>query len=784
MRMSSTFAAVALALLPLAAQAQTTPASPQSAPATQPAMPAAPAAPTGFLDFGVRGTTSDGDAARYERYRDLGDGLFLDRALWVGERSGWLMNLSGRNVGRRDQKFSGSFVRPGKFVGWGDWDQIPMLMSRTTMSLFEGFTPDLNDPTSVLDIPNDVMLQVQATDASNPNTSVVPTLFNQNAIEFDTESIRRWFTTGFRYIATPEFTIRTDFRYSGRNGTLPYGASFGHSALVEFPAPLEHRQNDFETNAEYSNDRVLLRGGYIGSWFHNENTTVTVDTPFRAFDNASNSSRGRLSLPPSNTYFAVTGMASVRMPARSRATAFISVGSLKDAGDPLMPQTINADTSPLPVDRTDVGGEARTVSYNLSFVSRPSRWFDVNVRFRSYDYDNRTEELHMVQRVAYDNSPNNATYSSLGAVSSGNVHSEPFGVVRHNFDADFRYLPRGGMSAGVGFTLAQEDRTHRFFEESTENVFRLTFDTVGNRWFSVRTRYEHGERSADVHDESEIELFTIGEQPGIRHFDVAQRDRDRVTIIGTVIPGNNLLVNASLSVGKDDYFESLFGLRDNNHQIYSIGMDVTPSPMYSFSGSYSYENYDALSRSRQADPPGTTNQPCPPTCPITYEQYLGQAALPASIYQVADQRRNWATDSTDRAHSVLLGFNVNQIKGKVDVAFTYDYSRARAQYNYITGPVADRTLPEETPDIDSTLPDPTQLPEVKSDLHRATLDGVYSLTSRIGIGLTWWFEDWKVEDFALDADSGPLARTNAVLLGYLYRPYTANTFWARMIYRW
>ena len=30
------------------------------------------------IDFGVRGTSADGDAARYERYRDLGDGLFLE----------------------------------------------------------------------------------------------------------------------------------------------------------------------------------------------------------------------------------------------------------------------------------------------------------------------------------------------------------------------------------------------------------------------------------------------------------------------------------------------------------------------------------------------------------------------------------------------------------------------------------------------------------------------------------------------------------------------------------
>jgi MtrB/PioB family decaheme-associated outer membrane protein len=781
MRTAPVLSALALAFASVAAHAQTppTPTAPQP-PAAAP-QAAGTTTNAGVLDFGVRGTSGGDNAARYERYRDLGDGPFLERALWSGERSGWLINLTGLHVGRRDQKFAGSFIRPGRWDVWADWDQIPMLMSRTTMSLFEQFTPDLNDPAGAVTIPTDVRLQVQPTDAASPNVNVIPSLFDDNALQFDTESIRKMMTAGFRYFATPELTIRTDFRTSGRDGTLPYGGSFGHSQLVEYPAPIDHRQNDFESNAEYSNERVLLRAGYIGSWFSNNFTTATFDNPFRAFDSSSASARGRASMAPSNSYYAVNGMASVRLPARSRASAYLSVGSLKDAGDPLMPQTINGDTTPLAVDRTEVGGEARTLSYNLQFVSRPKPWLDMNVRFRSYDYDNRTPEFLMVQRVSYDNSPGNATYTSIGGIGSGNVHSEPYGVVRHNFDADVRYLAGGGMTAGIGYTNLQEDRNHRVLEGFSDNIFRLTFDTIGNRWYSVRTKYEFTKRSADVLEENEIGLYTIGEHPGMRHFDIAQRDRNRFTILGTVIPRDNLLVNASFTLGRDYYFESQFGLQDNNHEIYSFGADFTPSPMYSIGASYSFEKYDALSRSRQANPPGSQS-PAQPN--ITFDQYQQQNALPESVWEVADRRRDWATDSADRAHSILLTGNVNQIRGKVDLTFSYDFSAARALYTYTTGEVPDRTLPEDIPDVPTTLPPPEQLPEVTTDLHRFTIDGVYALTSRIGIGVSWWFEDYKVDDFALDAESTPdLARTNAVLLGYLYRPYTANTIWARMIYR-
>ena len=48
----------------------------------------------------------------------------------------------------------------------------------------------------------------------------------------------------------------------------------------------------------------------------------SFDNPFRAIDSASASSRGRLTLAPSNSYHGVNGLASVKLPHRSRASAF------------------------------------------------------------------------------------------------------------------------------------------------------------------------------------------------------------------------------------------------------------------------------------------------------------------------------------------------------------------------------------------------------------------------------------------------------------------------------
>lgn len=771
--------ALALGLAPVVAYAQATPPTqppPPGQPPGQTPQPTqtAPAADipvgSGIIDFSVRGTSVDGDAARYERYRDLGDGLALEVVRLHRERGNYLFDFGANHVARNDQRYRGDIVNPGKLKAWAMWDQIPMLMSRTTQTLFA------DTETAVFQIDDALQQQVQA------NPAVLPTLFDQNARTFETESRRHIFESGADYLARPDLTIKGLFRYTNREGGIPYGGSFGHSSLVEMPVTVRHNTSEFDAGAEYSRDPLLLRFGYTGSWFTNDTTEATFDSPFRATDSTSNSSRGRLSLAPSNSFVGVNGTASVKLPYRSRATAYLSFNSLSDAGDPLMPQTVNTATSPLPVDRATVEGDATTTAVNLTFTSRPHRYVDINARFRNYDYDNNTPVFTMPQRVSYDNSPGNATYTSLGGQVSppGSVVTEPHSLGRSTFDADVRTTPRAGLSVGAGYTYNGENRTHRVAEDTSDNIFRLTFDALGHPMYSLRTKYEHARRSAEVTEDAERELFFIGEQPGMRHYDVAARSRNRITLLGTVIPSGLFSLNASFAAGKDDYDETEFGLLDNTHQVYGFGFDAVPRETVTLAGSYSYERYNALSQSRQADPPGNQSPPVPA---FDYDRYQELAAMTNPGVQVADVSRNWSTDHRDRAHTFIATAHFARIAEKWDVNVMYDFSLSRSNYDYNTGPVP-RTLPEDVV-IESTLPPPEALPPTRSELQRATFDVMYALTPRISVGMSYWFERYRVEDFTLDLQANPdLTRGNVLLLGYLYEPYTANTVWARILYRW
>ncbi|MCC7007440.1 MAG: MtrB/PioB family outer membrane beta-barrel protein [Acidobacteria bacterium] len=752
MRIRALLLTIPIALVPavLVAQAPTQP---------QPAAPAGPSAqapggaaaaaeevdedalPTtyGTVDFGVRTTSLSGPdrGARYERYRDLGDGLFLDRGRYSTQQRGWLVDLGTDHLGRSDQRFTGRIVRPGQVKIWAGWDQIPMLMSRTTRTLFTA-----SSPAGVLEIPNEIQSAVQAQPASLAG-------FVQNARQFDLKSQRHIFTGGGQYIATSGITITGNVRQINRDGAVPFGGSFGHSQVVETLAPVKHQTTDFDSNAEYQRGSLLVRGGYTGSWFRNDVTSLTFDNPFRVTDISTAGSRGRAALAPSNSFVGVNGMVSYKLPRRSRVTATLSAGSLTDSGAALLPMTVNTTLATVALARPTTEGKANTSSVNLAFTSRPTRTVDVDVRYRTYDYDNRTPEFLVTQRVGFDSGISSVTNPALQL-------TEPFGVKRETFDADVRLVPIRAFSAGVGFSHQREERTHRIFERTDDNTIRFSVDSIGNRWVTLRSKYEHSQKRGEGNvAEIAAELLAIGEQPGLRHFDIASRNRDRGTIQLALTPLSTMSVNASVAAGKDDYLESLFGLRDNSHRVYTTGVDFAPSEYVTAGLSYSFEQYKSLSRSRQANPG----------------------------VQFDDPSRNWATNTTDRAHSVIAHLELLQLVQNLDVQVWADHSRTRGLYRYTTGAVVDRTLPEEVV-VPTSLPDPTQLPPVTSGLTRGTIDVTYALSERWSVGLSTWYERYRVRDFSLDAEAlSRLDPAGALLLGYQYLPYTATTLWGRAIYK-
>ena len=80
----------------------------------------------------------------------------------------------------------------------------------------------------------------------------------------------------------------------------------------------------------------------------------------------------------------------------------------------------------------------------------------------------------------------------------------------------------------------------------------------------------------------------------------------------------------------------------------------------------------------------------------------------------------------------------------------------------------------------------------KNRLNVAKVDAQYFVRQNLALGAAYWYEDWRVQDFALDPGviNSLIVRnpTNNALTGfytgYSNEPYTAHTFFARMRYLW
>ena len=699
------------------------------APAEQPAeAPAADAdgpmlslfdeAPRQF-EISGRLSSVSGDPARFQRYQDLRDGILLHRVRYAreGTDGAWVFTGAADNVGWRDQRFAGSYERPGRFSLSGLWDQIPQFYSVDTRTPYtmSGSPLGLDDATQ---------LAIQR--AQTNLNAYVPL-----ATQFDLRERRDIGALNVTFSPTKQLDLTAAYSTQSHSGELPWGASFGFSNDVEVALPYESRTNDFNIGAEWSNQRSMLRVAYNGSWFDNQADTLVWDSPLRLEDSTSAPGRGRMALWPSNSANTVSGAGYFKLARRTQVSGFVSFGSWNN-DEPLQPFTINPTLVQLTLPRATAEASAQIFSTNLSLVSRPAADWRFSARVRHYGYENQTPHTDIPTFINYDTSTK----------TSATGGPEPFAHSRTNFDADATWsgLSQFALTAGYSHNAGTYD--FRIFESSGEDVLRLTADATGTQWLTFRAQYELADKTGDGLDEDL--LIVIGEQPALRHYDIANRTRNKFTGQVDVVPNDLWIFSASAGVGKDEYDDSYFGLQESTSKVYSLSADYKSPNGFGVGTAYSYERYEGLQRSRSSSPDATFNDP----------------------------NRDWTTDSAERVHYFSIYASPPRIGRNTETRLAYDISDARGDYLYTVVP-------------GGPLPPPSQLPEVFNKLQQFHLDVRHRLNDKLAATFSYLYEPFRVYDFAFDPTVvNGIVQPSSLVLGYVYRPYTAHAATFGLRYIW
>jgi MtrB/PioB family decaheme-associated outer membrane protein len=668
------------------------------------------------LQLSGRASSIDGDPARWQRYEDLGDGLLFTNGRFFRQTADWTGTAGADNVGWGDQRYFGSFERHGKFRITGLWDEIPQFYSVDTA------TPYVAGGEGVLVLDDAVQQSIQNQQANlNAYVPIAP--------QFNLRERRDIGTVRVKATPTTALDITGGFTSSAHIGELPWGASFGFSNDVEVALPYRSRTNDLDAGLEWTDSRSMFRAAYNGSWFNNQDDTLVWDSPLRLTDGVETPGRGRMALWPSNTLQTISAAGYRKFARRTQLTGSLSFG-WADNNDSLLPFTINSALPQLALPRTTTEASAQTISANLNLVSRPADEWRLSSRFRHYGYNNESPATSIIEFVSYD--------SEVSTTPTGGP--DLYAHSRNTFDADATWTGLQPVALTFGYTNNHSGHDFRVFESTNEHVLQLKADAIGPRGLTFRAHYEYGSRSGSGLDEEA--LVAVGEYPGMRHFDVADRTRNRFVGQVDIMPTEVLTFSVSGGVGTDDYSNSTFGLQDSGFRNFTFAVDVMTPGGFNLGGSYDYERYTGFQKSRSASP--------------------GE--------QQQDPNRDWTVDSTERVDYFSVFIRPPRIGTRTEARFAYEYAHARGNHLYEVG---------------SALPAPSQLPETFNKMQDLRLDVRHRLTGQLAATFSYTYEPLRIYDFAFDPSVvDGIVQPSSLVLGYVYRPYTTHTAIFGVRYYW
>lgn len=760
------------------ARAQQTPAATAAAPAL-----------TGSFDLGFRGSSVDGDKARWERYRDLRDGV-TTKGDFGKETETYRLRFRVSNAGYHDQQYIADYHQFGKLKVTASWNSTPLNYSYDSMSPWK----DTGNNVWTLDSATRLLVQNKATGTyigigSTAADFSKQSIYRTIATNFPMQARRDVLNFGLKYKMTDTLALNLGFTSTKKSGNQPYGASFAFNDANEIPMTIDNRTNDVSAALEWANATDgMLRVAYDASWFTNAFTSLTWDNPLRATDyttgkpavnfttgpwdnsgysNGNGPATGRLALPPNTSMGTFSMLGMYKMPAHSTLNGQVAITTMKqDAA--LLPYTTNSVinnslsvlTGLKSLPRATAEGDVKAVNAMINYTARPNKYFGFEMRYRFNDHKNETPFYDYSYSVRFDAVPE----------YQPGTGTEELNVRRSTFETGATLSVIPNVSLKAGYILDDVKRSGRAFSNMTDYTFRTSIDTYGNQYVMLRGVFEHTNRIGDGFSEASIE--DGGAQPGLRFYDEADMQRDKGTAILSLTPTQKLEVTLSMAAAKELYNGEGhdFGLLSNKNTSYNVAVDLYPMDGVTLGGNYGYEQFKALQKSRNANP------------------LSGVVGAYESWY---DPNRDWNLDNNETVKNLGLFLDMLKAIPNTDIRFSYEYSNSDNAFIH-SGPRIQELLTNTFLTAGDTKPCATgltscfeALPNVTNTWQQMKVDVKHMFTAKVGVGVGYWFEKLDISDYATltNADGTPrIDPLGAIQTGYGNRPYKGQTGMARLIF--
>jgi MtrB/PioB family decaheme-associated outer membrane protein len=245
----------------------------------------------------------------------------------------------------------------------------------------------------------------------------------------------------------------------------------------------------------------------------------------------------------------------------------------------------------------------------------------------------------------------------------------------------------------------------------------------------------------------------INELLGLRRYNMADRNRDKVRAKLDWQASDKVSFDGSIDYYNDDYSHSLYGLTGAKNWTLNLEGDYSISENVSSDLFYTYEDRDTQSAGRAYGSNSNT----------AFVGIADNTVVSGGCFTTVRARNNntkidpcldWSTDSKDKVHTFGVGLNYKGLMGgKLAVSGDLVGTRARTNIgvtggSYVNNPLAAAGQPAVTP---ATYFIPaTAFPTITTNTVEFRLNTQWTLNKSSVLRMFYWFAHLKASDYAYD----------------------------------
>ena len=480
------------------------------------------------------------DSFKFGEYTGLVDkgAYFIGNAdaRYRGEDAGY-MDLLIRDLGLEMRSIGIEGGRQGKYKLFLRYDEIPHYISDSAV------TPYLGSGSDSLTLPLGWDRQ--------PTTAGMTDL-NSSLRQVDLKTKRKRVDVGMAY-SPSKWEYKVKYRHEVKDGQIATAGAFFFDA-AQLIKPVDYVTDQVDASVFYNSEKVRTSLAYYGSFFKNNNDSLTWDN---AYTSGFGADSGQLAQEPDNQFNQFILSGGFHMGDATLASAEVAMGRMEQ-NDSFLPYTTNtglAGVNPLP--SNSLNGVVDTLTANLNLVSQISEKWRLNAAYTYNDRDNKTPQLTFDSWVSTD------------IAVSGSRTTLPYSFTENDFKISADYRVVRSTKLAIGYDYDTMERTYQEVDKTKENTFWGTA-TVRARDTDLIVKIAKGVR--DVSNYTPVPEIQPPENPLLRKYNMADRDRLLSKMHVSFLPVETITLGLSVDYATDDYTDSQIGLTDGSE--FSIHADA------------------------------------------------------------------------------------------------------------------------------------------------------------------------------------------------------------------